>query len=122
MGAHHEVDSQLRYLDADHIEGPLAQFDGADVVESDGRKLGKIVGALVDPAASRVAYLVIERKRLARARRYLLPLTDIRINAERSALLLDDGDQRLLDGFDRSRYPAFSDADLLKAIFANRAA
>jgi hypothetical protein len=122
MGTERDVDPQLRYLEAEHIEGPLAQFDGADVLEADGRKIGEVIGALVHPAARRIRYLVIERKRFPRAHRYLLPLTDIRIDAERSALVLDDEDHSPLDRFDRARYAALSDDDLVTAIFANQAA
>ena len=118
----HASETRFRYLDAERIEGPFAAFRGLEVLDAGRHKVGSVTGVLVDPAERHVSYLVVQRKGLFRSRRYLLPLTDIRVDAGRAALVLEDETKLPLGKFEPQRYPAFSDDDLLTALFANRAA
>lgn len=113
-------ESNLRYLDADHVDAPLPEFGAAEVRFSDGRKLGLVDGVVVDPAQRRALYLVIRRGGLLHARRELLPISDIQIEPDRRTLSV--GNEVELQAFDRRHYPDFSDDDALTAIFATQAA
>jgi hypothetical protein len=112
--------SNLRYVDAGHIEAPLPEFGTVDVLDGGGRRIGSIDGVLVDPAERKARYLVIRRGGVPPCRE-LLPLTNICVDPNARALRVDD-EAVTLEKFEPQRYPAFSDDDLLTAIFANRAA
>src|SRR6185436_14342555 len=114
------ADSNLRYLDANHVEAPLAEFGAADILDYQGEKIGSIDGVLVDPGQRKAVYLVIRRGRV-KARRELLPIADLRVEPSGRALRLQS-ETAPLEKFDARRYPAFSDDDLITAMFANRAA
>lgn len=114
-------DSHLRYLDADRIETPLPNLSAADVLDRHGRRLGSVDGVVVDPARRKAVYLVIRRDDLVRSRRRLLPFEDIHVDAA-SAVLRVDSDATTFEDFEARDYPAFSDDDLLTALFAHRAA
>ena len=114
-------DLHLRYLDADHVETPLADFGAADVLDQAGHKLGSVDGVVVDPAQRKALYLVIRRNGPVRTERHLLPLADIHVEAAGRVLRVDR-DPAPLEEFEERRYPVFSDDDLLKALFPGRAA
>lgn len=105
----------LRYLNARRIEGPLSTFDHLDVRSSEGRKVGRLDGIIIDPAEQRLRYLVVDEAGFLKHRRYLLPLSRIRVDAEQPALWVDDVDScdlhRCKD-FDPASFPRFSDNDL----------
>jgi sporulation protein YlmC with PRC-barrel domain len=114
-------DLHLCYLDANHVETPLPDFAAADVLDKGGRKLGSVDGVIVDPAQRKAVYLVIRRSGLVRTERRLLPLADIQVEAAGRVLRVDR-DPAALEEFEEHRYPEFSDDDLLRALFPDRAA
>ena len=111
----------MRYLSAAQLEGPLPTLDHLDVRGRDDRSLGHLDGIVINPAERRVQYLVVDNDRFLRHHRYLLPLDDARVDTERQALQvdLDRRDLNRLDEFDDDAIPAFSDDDLLTALFAH---
>src|SRR5688572_20225825 len=81
--------ARLRYLNATRIEGPLPTFNGLDVRDSKGRRVGRLDGIIIDPAERRLRYLVVDDGGFLENHRYLIPLQRTRIDAERPALWVD---------------------------------
>ena len=116
-------DHALRYLDAVHVDGPLAEFASLDLLGPNEEKLGSVEGVLVNPQKRRAEYLVIARRKGIRRRRYVLPMSEIRVDADRHALSLESSDAAdALSEFDASQYPEFSDEDVITAMFASQPA
>lgn len=105
--------AQLRYLDADDIDDSVVDFDGLDVRDSDGAKLGDVDGFLVDPGSGRVRYAVIDSGGWFRSRRLILPIGHATVDSEARALHVDVSRDRLaeLPEFDEDRFRTLSDAD-----------
>jgi hypothetical protein len=111
----------LRYLDACCVEHPAGTLAGI-VVWRDDVRIGEIGGILLEPASRRVRYFVVERLKLLRTRRYLVP-TDCAatLHAEDGTIYIDAADS-VIDRFDLSAVPRFSDDDLIQTLFARPAA
>ena len=115
------VDAELRYLDAAHVEGPLPQFQSVELLDANDEKIGRVDGIIVDPRKRRAEYLVVARAN--GRRRYLLPMEQIRVDAERHALAVEDAEPiDQLDEFDSEQFPRFSDDDLITALFPSHRA
>ena len=100
---------QLCYLDAKQIEGPLGDFEGAEIrTDSDG-KVGHLDGIVVDPTERRVRYLVVEDEGYLN-RRYLVPIDATRVDVEGHALCVegDNADMRQYEEFNRDAFRSFS--------------
>ncbi len=111
----------LRYLDATHVLGPAGELRDFHVNDAAGLALGILTGFVVDPAARRLRYFVVEAGRWLSRHRYLIPLCPATLESEQHAMRLEcDTDPRAhWRQFDARRYPRFSDADLLDALFSN---
>ena len=109
----------LRYLDATHVGGPAGKLWDFDVSDASGLALGKLAGVVVDPAARRLRYFVVEAGRWLSRHRYLIPLCPATLQSEQHAMKLEcdrdaTGEWRT---FDDHLFPPFSDDDLLDALF-----
>jgi hypothetical protein len=87
---------------------------------ADDEQLGSFDGLLVDPASRRVRYFVVERASALRRRRYLVPADTLATLDERTLRVQAHADD--LERFDARTVPAFSDEDLITAMFAPSAA
>jgi sporulation protein YlmC with PRC-barrel domain len=114
------VTARLRYLNATRLEGPVPRFDRLVVLNSEGRRVGRLDGIIIDPAQRRVRYLVVDDSGFFKHHRYLLPLAPTRVDTERPALRvdIDSADLTRCEDFDPAAFPRFSDDDLLVALFA----
>jgi hypothetical protein len=83
---------------------------------ADDEQLGSFDGVLIDPASRRVRYFVVERTSPLRRRRYLVPADTLATLDERTLRVQAHADD--LERFDARTVPAFSDEDLVTAIFA----
>lgn len=111
----------LRYLEAARVEGPEHGLDGFDVSTSDGQRLGRLDGFIVDPATRRLCSFVIRRPGLFRTRRYLVPLCPAQLDPEHQVLRVDpDGSEP--SAFDPTAFERFSDEDVLTALFGSSTA
>ena len=106
--------SRLRYLDADDVSDDVVDYDGLDVVGSDGDKIGDLDGFIVDPDAGRLYHLVVDSGGWFRSRQFLLPVGHAQLDANRRALVVDVTKDALAryPEFHHDRFREFSDADL----------
>ena len=120
MATEHDLQS-LRYLDASCVQHPAGTFAGVEVWRNDVR-IGEIGGVLLEPASRRVRYLVVRRLKLLRTTHYLVP-TDgsATLHAEGGTIYIDVADP-VIERFDLSAVPRFSDDDLIETLFATSAA
>ena len=116
-----KMTANLRYITADHLGTPECGLDGAAVVGRGNVTLGTLAGALIDPLHRHVQYLVFECRGWLKRRRYVLPLDLTRLDRARRALLVD-ADITDVREFPSQRFAAFSDDDLITAMFSPRAA
>ena len=111
----------LRYLDAAHVEHPAGMLAGIRVCSATGEVLGSVEGVLLEPARRRIHYFVLERAALLARRRYLLPVDDLVLNAEDRTIDVEANAPEL-ERFDARSVAAFSDDDVIAAMFAPNAA
>jgi hypothetical protein len=113
--------ANLRFVDADRLRALDGELNHAVVRGAADAVLGTLTGALIDPLQRRVCFLVVESGSWLMRRHYALPIDAARVDRERHGLLMDvDGD--MLREVDAGRFPRFSDADVLDAMFSPRAA
>ena len=112
--------TRLRYIDPSHLEAPLLK--PLDVRARADATIGTFDGVVVDPAERRVRYLVVDRGGRFKHNRRLIPLPVASVDGEHNILRLevDDVDADDWQEFDVSTFPAFSEDDLITAIFAPR--
>ena len=116
--------SELSYLDAAKVSSPAGALSELDVLSVEGRRLGSIEGVVIDAAARRVRYLSVRSSGWFSRRRYLVAADQLgQIEGERKALRLRvDLRQEAVLGLEAAALREFSDADLMAALFAPRAA
>jgi hypothetical protein len=112
----------LRYLDATHVLSPAGELRDFQVSDTGGFSLGKLTGVVVDPAARRLRYFVVEVARWLSKRRYLVPLCPATLEPERQTVRLDcdPSTKKQWREFDDRLFSRFSDDDLLEALFGPR--
>lgn len=112
--------SRLSYLDADNIDDDRVDFDGLDVLDPAGNKLGNLDGFMVDAAGGRPYYAVVDSGGWFSGRRYLLPIGHARLDAGNKALRVDveRGAIEHYPEFDESRFSELSEED--SRLFAER--
>jgi hypothetical protein len=93
--------SRLRYLAAADVDDTVVDYDGLPVVGADGDRLGGVEGFIVDAAATRLLYVVVDSGGWFSSRRVLIPVGHASLSADRKALTLDVARDAL------TRYPAF---------------
>ena len=114
------TESALRYLEADHVEGPVGKLGRLELCTVDDEKLGVLDGVLIDPAARRVRYFVVKSNGWLKRNRYLLPADDVaHVEAGHRILRIEAPAVALpREKFDAASVPAFSDEDVITAMFA----
>lgn len=92
--------SKLRYIPADQVEAAGQAFQDMTVIEEHtSSRLGHVDGFVLDPAAKRAYFVVIDSGGWFRSRRFMLPIRHARL--ERGALRVD------VPKDDLSRYPQY---------------
>ena len=117
MDVSHAPD-RLCYLEAAQIRGPVANFDHVGLKDRDDHDIGRLDGIIIDAAARRMQYFVVEQGFLRR-RRYLLPIVQTEVDTADNVLRMDVGRDDLSDctPFDPESYRRYSDEDLLAGMF-----
>jgi len=79
-------------------------------------------GVIIDPAERHVCYYVVEARKRLKTHRYLIPDNPVRLDPNRKALHVDleVSDLSDLQELGTDEFPAFSDEDLVTAMFATR--
>ena len=116
--------SELSYLEASKVSSPAGALSELDVLSSEGQRLGRIEGVVIDAAARRVLYLSVRSSRWFGRGRYLLQADQLgQIEGERKTLRLRaDLRDETVKGLDATALRRFSDEDLVAAMFPTRAA
>jgi hypothetical protein len=110
-------DSRLKFIESRSIETPVGRLDRALVISPTNATLGTLDGVLVDPAARRIEFYVVESAE--GSRHYLVPQTPTRVDASHQSLEVDleTDDVDRLDDVEPAIFPRFSDDDLMTALF-----
>jgi hypothetical protein len=112
--------ARLSYLEAESVRGPFPTCKDVSVWNEEDGNLGQLDGVVVDAEARQVRYLVVAAGGIFSRRRYLLPFTPTRVDANRHALCVDAHKRDLVrcEKFESRAFHRFSDDDLLSALFA----
>ena len=118
------ANSDLRYLDAQHVRCPIGTLAGLEVRTTDDEKLGQLDGVVLDPGQRRVRFFVVGSQGLLRKRHYLLPVAAApRVEADDMILRVEAQASEVAPApFDTRSIPEFSGEDAVTAMFASRAA
>jgi hypothetical protein len=118
----HPAHSELSYLDATKVESPAGRLSDLALVSTEGERVGRIAGVVIDAAARRVRYLDVQSAGWRR-RHYLVNAEHLaQVDPEQKVLRLLDSDIAEVPNFDRTALHHFSDDDLLAAVFSARVA
>jgi hypothetical protein len=93
--------SHLRYVDAGDIEDSRVDFDGLDVYNAGGDKLGDVDGFIIDLDSNRPYYVVVDSGGWFSSQRYLVPIGHARLDTDNDRLRIDIGREAI------ERFPAF---------------
>jgi hypothetical protein len=121
MSTDSSVDARLSYLDAECVRGPFHTYRDFSVWNDEDGDLGQLDGIVVDAEARQVRYLVVAAGGTFSRRRYLLPFSPARIDADRHALCVDAHKTDLVrcSKFEPRAFHRFSDDDLMNALFGD---
>jgi hypothetical protein len=108
--------TSLRYLPADRVKCGEYRFEQLAVKNASAEPIGDLDGFIVDPPARKVRFAVVHPRGMFATRR-LVPVPGVRFDPSRDALLVDASISRC-EPFDASRFPEFSDEDVMTAVFA----
>jgi hypothetical protein len=81
--------SRLRYIDAGKLQHSRVDFDGLDVRDPNGQKLGDVEGFVFEAATSRPYYIVVDSGGWFSSRHFLLPIGHAALDSESKALVTD---------------------------------
>ncbi len=79
----------LQYLDAGHVADDRIDFDGLDVRNAAGDKLGSVNGFIVQRDSNRPYYLVVDSGGWFTGRHYLVPIGHVRLDEGNRTLRVD---------------------------------
>jgi len=105
----------LKYVAAKDLDGSTIDFDQLDVVGSDGEKLGKVDGFVVDVDDDlRPYYVVVNAGGWFTSKYFLLAIGQVTCNTPGRTLVADLSRDRIAHypGFDRDEFNRISDDEL----------
>jgi hypothetical protein len=106
----------LKYVDADDLDDDGVDFDGMDVESPSGEQLGEVDGFIVDSESGRPYYVVVDAGGWFRSKHFLLPVGQVRFNADAESLQADLGRDRVekFPGFNKDEFDKLTPDDLKK--------
>ena len=115
---------KLCYLAAQDVAIPEGTLAGVDLCSRDDKRLGTLDGVLIDAAARRVRFYVVQSKGWFRGKRFLLSADQpTHLEPEEHILRVDlDADNVSHAAFDGKAVHEYSDEDLMDALFSTHAA
>jgi hypothetical protein len=104
----------LKYVDADDLDKSTFDFDGIDVVDQSGEKLGVVDGFIIDVNQSRPYHVVVEAGHWYKHKHFLLPIGHVRLDTGAKRLTADVSKSRAeaFPGFSRGEFEKLTDADM----------
>ena len=117
-----DASTPLRFVEADQLDTPAGILNDAVVISPTDRVLGKLDGAVINPAQRQVCYYVVRSSGWLKTQRYLVPAIPAQLESERRALRVDIEPEDLtsLPETDPETFPPLSDTDVIDAMFAAR--
>ena len=106
----------LRYVDAGDLDEQTVRFDGMNVDDPAGEKLGDVDGFIIDVESGRPYYVVVNGGGWFRSKFFLLPVGHVRLASNSDAMIADVTRERVsrYPGFDRGEFEKLTDAELLR--------
>ena len=119
-----QLDSTLRYIDAEHVDTPVGRLGGTIVVSASDEAVGALEGMVIDPVERRVRYFVVRSGSWLATHRHLIPATPAQLDGEHKRLHVDIEPAELsrLRQVRSNTFQQFSDDDLIAALFSPHAA
>ena len=117
--------SPLCYLDASKVRTSSGDLEGVNLRDPEDEELGSLKGVLIEAAARRVRYFVVEAAGRSRTHCYLVPADDpVTLQADRRTLRVDTHATDLIRSgeFNIDSVRAYSDDDMMAAMFPASAA
>jgi hypothetical protein len=104
----------LRYVDAKDLSGEGLKLDGLEVDGSDGEKLGKVEGFIIDIATGRPYHIVAGAGHWFTHKHFLLPVGHAMLSSDGTKLIADLTKERVkrFPGFDKSLFQKMTDEDI----------
>jgi hypothetical protein len=101
-------------VNAGDLDDSTFDFDGLDVVNSAGEKLGDVNGFIVDADSARPYHVVVDSKGWFKTKHYLLPIGHAQLDTQRKVLVADLPKDRIkkFPGFDLDTFAKWSDEDM----------
>ena len=117
-----DASTPLRFVDAERLDTPAGALTDIALVSHSDAALGTLDGMIVNPAERQVCYYVVRSRGWLTTHRYLLPATLVQLEADPRALRVDMEPEDLarLPQTHPQSFPAFSDLDVVDAMFASR--
>ena len=113
---------ELKYVEARALDGFAGRLDGAEVLGSDGGKLGVVEGFIVDVRQNRPRHVVVEAGWFIH-KHFLLPIGHVIVSQDGSTVSADIDKARVegFPGFDKAEFEKLSgnDFDDLDRTMAN---
>jgi hypothetical protein len=104
----------LRYVDADDLEDNTIAFDGLEVDNSAGEKLGKLEGFIIDVQTGRPYHVVVGSGGWLNHKHFLLPIGHVALTPNNDKVIASVTKERVerYPGFDKDEFEKLSDDDL----------
>jgi len=106
----------LRYVDAGDLDDSVIDFDGLDVENAGGEKLGDVNGFILDADSAQPYYIVVDSKGWFKTKHYLLPVGHAQLDAEQKRLVADLSRDHIkkFPGFDLDKFEKWTEDDLVR--------
>ena len=119
-----QVDSNLRYIAAEHVDTPAGRLDGTILVSPSDESVGRLDGMIIDPIERHVRYFVVRSRNWLKTRLQLVPAAPARLDSEHKTLHVDINVEDLpqLREIRSDTFQRYSDDDLIAALFSAHAA
>jgi hypothetical protein len=104
----------LRYVDADDLEDNTIAFDGLEVDNSAGEKLGKLEGFIIDVQTGRPYHVVVGSGGWFKHKHFLLPIGHVALTPGNDKVIANVTKERVegYPGFDKDEFEKISDDEL----------
>jgi hypothetical protein len=114
----------LRYVDADDLDSSTFDFDGIEVVDPAGEKLGVVDGFIIDVNQSRPYHVVVEAGHWYKHKHFLLPIGHVSLDTSTKRLTADVPRSRAerFPGFSRGEFEKLADKEMDQMAYSSVAA
>lgn len=113
----------LRYMDAADLDRSAFDFDGIDVLDHAGDRLGTVDGFILDVDNGRPFHVVVEAGHWYKHKYFLVPIGHVRLDSGAKRLTADLPKARAerFPGFSRSEFEKLTDQDIEQLAYASAA-